>query len=200
MHYSVAGIDEVGRGALAGPVIVGAVVFSCPEYEIKEGLALVLGRAVADSKQLTALQRERAAEWLGTRVKWATGSASPQEINKRGIVWATTKAAGRALSQLQFDQVHADASLFHPYEKHFPTKQFVKGDEKILSIMCASILAKVERDKFMTGLACQHIHYGWEQNKGYGSLYHRSALQQYGSSKHHRTLFIRSTLDAVATP
>lgn len=195
MQQRIVGIDEVGRGALAGPVLVGAVILSDHDLT-RAGLAEVLGRQPADSKQLTAAQRDRGNGWLREQVQWAVGRAEAAEINEWGIVVATSMAAGRALALLEddFDIVHADAGLFHPQEERYPTERFVNGDENILSILCASLIAKVERDNLMIALHAHHPLYGWARNKGYGSLEHRVALRSHGASPLHRDLFIRRSL------
>jgi ribonuclease HII len=191
----IVGIDEVGRGALAGPVVVGAVVLSSEE-KIWDGLKEVLGRKPADSKQLTLKQRERGSVWLQNHISWALGQAEPSEIEELGIVGATKLAATRALEQLvgQFTHVHADASLFHSYEDQYPTERFVKGDETKLSILCASVVAKVARDSAMRELAQHHQVYGWEKNVGYGTPLHLAALREHGMSEHHRPLFCRNVV------
>jgi ribonuclease HII len=198
MSQLIAGIDEVGRGSLAGPALVGAVVIADPEA-LLSGLEGVLGRKAADSKQLTKLQRERASVWLRERVGFACGIATAEEINNVGIVEAIRRAAGRALDQIEgtFQIVQADANLHHPYEEDYPTEWFIKGDERILPILCASIIAKVERDRIMTTLATSYPGYAWEKNAGYGAAVHRKAIQEFGLTPQHRELFCRNTLAMV---
>jgi len=195
--YTV-GIDEVGRGAVAGPVVVGAVCLGGMDAQVlvAELLREARLRRLADSKQMTRLQRERAFAFLEERIPWAVGSAEALEIDAMGISPALRLAAGRALDGirakgLMLARVEADASLFHPYEKELPTNRTVKGDETILEITLASIMAKVWRDRLMAGLALEHPGYGWERNAGYGTGQHQRAIQLSGLTRQHRKLFVR---------
>ncbi|HSI21114.1 MAG TPA: ribonuclease HII [Verrucomicrobiae bacterium] len=199
----LAGIDEVGRGSLAGPVAVVAASFLMSEEELlRNELRNVLRREPTDSKKLTLLARERGNAFLKGRIAWGLGMASAAEIDEKGIVGATTLAATRALDGLTArpDKVLADAGLFHGYEKEIPTERFVKGDETYLPIMTASIIAKVARDTFMRELSVHHPHYAWEKNVGYGSAAHRAAITAYGLTEYHRRSFLKSYMDDAARP
>lgn len=172
---------------MAGPVVVGAVLLTDAD-RIMAGLSEVLGRPPADSKQLTRLQRERAAAWLRSQVRWGLGEASAAEVEELGIMAACTAASGRALLALAqpLTAVTADAGLKHPFTGQLPTTWHVRGDESIPQILCASIIAKVARDEQLRALATFHPHYGWERNVGYGTAEHRRAIRLYGRTVHHR--------------
>ncbi len=193
MHEIVIGIDEVGRGALAGPFVVCAAGFSkSSETEIRSGLETVLCRTVTDSKKLTASQRERGAEYLKAQIIFAIGAAEASEIDQLGLAAAARLATGRALDGLpqKPTSVMADAGLRHPYEDTIPTEWFVKGDETILQISCASIIAKVYRDTLMHELARTYPNYQWERNVGYGTAQHRASILKYNATPQHRLSFI----------
>jgi ribonuclease HII len=196
----VVGIDEVGRGALAGPVVIAAVCFD-PNHQPITG--------VRDSKLLSAKQRLSVVEQLKKQALfWQVGQAEASEIDAQGIVPATMLAIARATTQLpSFDQILMDGKPFiaqHiPKIKNWPTQPFtyiVKGDQLSYSIAAASIIAKVCRDELMQKLATTHADYGWEQNVGYGTKLHRDAIQQYGISSYHRLTFcINSVSNTVNT-
>jgi len=184
----VAGIDEVGRGALAGPVVTGAVIF-----QIDERIEILIN----DSKKLTQKSREVASIWIKDKaLGWGIGKASVAEINKYGIVGATNKAFRRALKNTNFkiDYLLIDA-FYVPYIKGIKRKNqkpIIKGDSKSLSIAAASIIAKVERDAIMTKLStnAKYRKYLWNENKGYGTLRHREAIKTHGKTRLHRVSFL----------
>ena len=195
MNKLVAGIDEVGRGALAGPLLVGAVADRGLEKLVPELLAVMGIAAMRDSKKLTLNQRERAFAFLERKIDWSLGEVSAGEIDELGLGSAIRIAAGRALDGLKarpfLTSVLADASLFHSYEAELATKRFVKGDESILPISLASVMAKVVRDRRMKELAIAFPHYGWTSNVGYGTKAHFEGLRQAGETPEHRRLFLR---------
>lgn len=180
-HY-VCGLDEVGRGAFAGPVVVGAVIFPSD---------VMLPEGIADSKLLTPVKRKN----LESRIKnkalcWAIGEISVGDINKHGIGKATHMAFRKALKLLskQADFVLIDAF----YVKYFNRKRqrAVKDGDKIcVSISAASIIAKVYRDKLMKKISKKYPQYGFDKNKGYGTKFHQEALKKHGLSKIHRKSF-----------
>lgn len=183
----IAGLDEAGRGALAGPVSVGAVILP---HGDKTLLSSTLSE-VNDSKQLTPRKRETLALRIREiAITWAVGFATPQEIDLQGIVRATRLAALRALHQFTITPQYllTDFRLELP-QINIPQKSLVKGDAHCLSIACASILAKTERDALMRELDAQYPGYGLGQHKGYGTQAHRSALKRLGSSDIHRKTF-----------
>jgi ribonuclease HII len=181
----IAGLDEAGRGALAGPVCVGAVILPNDSH-----LSRTLGGA-RDSKLLTPRERDA----LAPRIKeialtWGIAFASSEEIDTLGIVAATRLAALRAIESLSVfpDYLLTDFRLELP-ELDVPQTAIVKGDQKSLSIACASILAKTARDEYMSGLDLQFPNYGLGKHKGYGTQAHRSALMRLGYSSIHRKTF-----------
>lgn len=182
----IAGLDEAGRGALAGPVCVGAVILP----KNSPLLFSTLGR-VRDSKQLTSLERSRLAPAIQeTALAWGVGFSSAEEIDQLGIVPATRLAASRALEMLPLfpDFLLTDFRLELP-ELDIPQAAIVKGDQRSLSIACASILAKTARDDLMYALDEEYPDYGFIRHKGYGTLVHRDRIAAFGYSPIHRTTF-----------
>jgi ribonuclease HII len=180
----VAGIDEAGRGALAGPV-AAAVVILPPEKRLVEWL-----RGVRDSKQLSSMQRETArGVILRYAVCWGVGFASSQEIDHMGILPATRLAACRALEELPTSPVHILLDYLFLPEVGIPQTALIKGDCRSLSIAAASILAKTARDAQMVELDWLYPGYGFSVHKGYGTPQHRGALQQLGPCLVHRLSF-----------
>jgi ribonuclease HII len=180
----VAGVDEAGRGALAGPVAAAAVILSP-----KTGVAAHLS-GVRDSKQMSAAARLFWAERIkSTALAWAVGFAAPSEIDQVGILPATRLAAERALLQLNPapDYVLLDY-LFLP-ENLLPQTALIKGDQRSLSIAAASVLAKTTRDSLMQELDTQYPGYDLRLHKGYGTARHLQHLQQLGPSPIHRQSF-----------
>lgn len=187
------GLDEVGRGALAGPVVVGAVSLAdINTAHLLAELARVLRfEGLGDSKKMTRLQRERAFAFLENKIIWAVGEASSKEIDCIGLNPAITLAAERALFKLptQPDKILADAGLHHPFEKEIPTEHFIKGDEQIPEIALASVMAKVYRDNLMRDLRLVYPEYGFESNVGYGTAQHLKAVKKAGLTEEHRRSF-----------
>lgn len=200
----VAGMDEVGRGALAGPVSVGVVVVDLATKPCPQGLT--------DSKLLTASAREAlvplARTWC---LAWAVGHAGPAEIDAHGIVAALRLAGRRALAQVRRTVGDVDAvlldgkhdwlsrpsavDLFEAFDLdpvddgpllEPRVRTLVKADLQCASVAAASVLAKVERDGLMTSLAHQYPSFGWDQNKGYGASSHVEALREHGPTPQHR--------------
>ena len=190
----VAGIDEVGRGALAGPVSVGVVAVADIDAW-PEGLA--------DSKRLSAQQRERMYDALASfGVARAVGSATPAEIDDAGIVAALRLAGLRPLERIAAAGVKVDAVLLDGKHDWLsgdqgnlfvgaaaevpPVEMVIGGDDVCASIAAASVVAKVERDAEMVRLDGDHPEYGWAGNKGYGAATHREAIRTHGATAHHR--------------
>lgn len=188
----VAGLDEVGRGAWAGPVVAGAVILPKVRSVNKwwgNPLLRDLAR-VRDSKLLSPAQREALFEPIrGIALAHATGLATRAEIDQIGIVQATRLAMQRALDALALtpDALLIDA-LKLPQVKLLQ-RALIHGDQRSLSIACASIVAKVTRDRMMIELDTQLPGYAFAQHKGYGTARHRAALQELGVSPAHRASF-----------
>ncbi|WP_299129712.1 ribonuclease HII [uncultured Amaricoccus sp.] len=176
----VCGIDEVGRGPLAGPVVAAAVILN----------PLAIPEGIDDSKRLTAARREALhAELLASAVV-GVGQASVEEIDRINILRASFLAMRRALAQLTPAPALAlvDGNKVPP-DLGCPARAIVGGDGLVLSIAAASIVAKVTRDRIMVALAQQFPGYAWEQNKGYGTRAHVAALSELGVTPHHRRSF-----------
>lgn len=182
----VAGLDEAGRGALAGPVAVGAVILPNKKPLLSRNLA-----GVRDSKQLTPLEREALAPRIQEiALTWGVGLASAEEIDSQGIVCATRLAALRALDGLALSPQYllTDFRLELP-QLDIPQTALVKGDAICLSIAAASILAKTARDRLMCELDECYRGYGLGKHKGYGTQAHRLAMERLGMSAIHRKSF-----------
>jgi ribonuclease HII len=176
----VAGVDEVGRGPLAGPVTAAAVVLD-PDH-IPPGLN--------DSKKLTAARRVALAAILRDTCDWCVVHVSPAEIDRINILQASMVAMTRAVAGLRMspDHVLVDGKWL-PAALADRAEAVIKGDARSLSIAAASILAKVARDAEMAALAREHPGYGWDRNAGYPTAEHRAALKTYGVTPHHRRSF-----------
>jgi len=181
----VAGLDEAGRGALAGPVYAAAVILP-PNVD---GLAQTLS-GVRDSKQLNPRQRESLAPLIRERaLAWGIAWAEVEEIDQLGIASTSRLAFCRALNALSQNAEHLLLDYFSLPEVQLPQTALVKGDQRSLSIACASILAKTARDTFMRAQSERYPAYGFAQNKGYGTSAHHQALREYGPSPLHRKSF-----------
>ena len=191
----VIGIDEVGRGPLAGPLCVGA----CLVQKNRERVFLRTVRGIKDSKQLTAEKRE---EWFialteaerRRECKWQTIFVSPVFIDRCGMAWALRYAIRRVLQKLGVSPKQAlvllDGGIKAP-TIFSSQKTIIKGDEKISLISAASIVAKVRRDRYMVRLAKRYPQYGFEKHKGYGTKKHYDALEKHGISEVHRRSFLK---------
>lgn len=184
----VAGVDEVGRGPLAGPVVAAAVILD--PARIPAGLA--------DSKALTAARRESLAAELWGCARIGLGAASVCEIDRINILQATYLAMTRAVAALGVapELVLVDGNRCPPWT--WPSQTVIKGDAHCLSIAAASIVAKVCRDRLMARLDARHPGFGWAQNAGYGTEAHRIALDRLGPTPHHRMSFAPLALIAKA--
>jgi ribonuclease HII len=182
----IAGLDEAGRGALAGPVAVGAVILPSDDPLLLQNL-----EGVRDSKQLTPLERESLAPRIQkSALSWSVAFASADEIDHYGIVPATRLAALRALEGLSLSPQYllTDFRLELP-QLDIPQTALVKGDALCLSIAAASILAKITRDALMQEMDLQYQGYGLGKHKGYGTQSHRLAMKRLGKSPIHRKTF-----------
>jgi ribonuclease HII len=178
----IAGIDEVGRGPLAGPVVACAIIMPPDERVI---------RGVDDSKQLPAAQRERLAAKIRARaLALGVGAASVREIDRLNIFHAAVLAMRRALGRLTIrpDHVLLDGRAIRTLGT--PHTAVVAGDACCYSIACASIIAKVTRDRVMHALAVRHPGYRWERNVGYSTTAHFAGIAEHGITPHHRRSFL----------
>lgn len=176
-----AGLDEVGRGCLAGPVVAAAVIL--PKDYTNELLN--------DSKQLNKKQREALRNHIQeAALAWAIAEVSNEEIDKINILKASFLAMHRAVDQLTLRPEHllVDGNRFTPYP-FLPHTCIVKGDAKFMSIAAASVLAKTYRDDLMERLAVEFPHYGWERNVGYPTPVHRAGIREFGPCSYHRMSF-----------
>jgi ribonuclease HII len=179
----VAGMDEVGRGAIAGPVTIGIVAVNSDVAEMPVGLR--------DSKLMTPKRREAMVSTVQQwSFAWATGSATAQEIDAFGIMSALGLAASRALQALgiQPDVIILDGNTSFLLEEEGGPRVVtrVKADQDVACVAAASVIAKVERDALMTQLHEQFPHYGWSSNKGYGAKVHTDAIATHGLCDFHR--------------
>tara|TARA_B100001057_G_scaffold482789_1_gene558693 strand:- start:538 stop:1155 length:618 start_codon:yes stop_codon:yes gene_type:complete len=176
----VAGVDEVGRGSLIGPVYSAAVI-------LKKSINREL---LKDSKSLSKSKREILAKYIKKNSIWAIGKANVGEIEKLNILHASLLAMKRAVKKLKKKPsiVLIDGNKL-PNMKNYRMRSVVKGDEKIPSISAASIIAKVTRDQFITNLSKKFRGYNWSQNFGYGTAQHLKAIKNLGITSHHRKNF-----------
>ena len=175
-----AGVDEVGRGCLAGPVFAAAVI-------LNKGIII---KDIKDSKKIPFKKRILLSKYIKKNSIYAVGTASVKEINKINILNASLLSMQRALDKLKLKPsiVYIDG-LFAPKDLKIKHKTFVKGDEKITCISAASIVAKATRDLFMIRLGQKFPKYKWNKNFGYGTTEHLNGIRKYGITKHHRKSF-----------
>tara|TARA_X000000368_G_scaffold274739_1_gene217936 strand:+ start:70 stop:627 length:558 start_codon:yes stop_codon:yes gene_type:complete len=176
----IAGVDEVGRGSLIGPVYAAAVILN---KSIKKEL-------LKDSKSLTKSNREVLSKYIKENSVWSIGKASVKEIEKINILQASLLAMKRAIKKLKKKPTHVliDGNKI-PKIKYYNLKSIIKGDQKIPSISAASIIAKVARDRMITNLGKKFKGYYWDQNSGYGTKQHLKAIKKLGVTSQHRKTF-----------
>jgi ribonuclease HII len=186
----VCGIDEAGRGPLAGDVVAACVVLN-PRRRI---------RGLADSKQLTAEQREALAPEIKDKaLAWAVASASVEEIDRLNILRASLLAMKRALDLIALEPTEVLVDGLYCPDSRFPSQAIVRGDALVPAISAASILAKWSRDRDMVALHAVRPEYGFDRHKGYSTPEHLSALRQHGPSQFHRRSFapVREMLEQL---
>ena len=175
----IAGVDEVGRGCLAGPVFAAAVI-------LNNGIDT---KDIKDSKKISFNKRIELCEYIKQNSIYALGSATVEEINKINILNASLLSMKRALYKLRLKPAMAFIDGPFAPNLNMKCKTFIKGDEKITCIAAASIIAKVSRDLFMIKLSNKFPKYSWHKNFGYGTKDHLYGLKKYGITKHHRKKF-----------
>lgn len=180
------GLDEVGRGCLAGPVVTAAVILPKDfNYPI-----------VKDSKKLTEKKRKEAFELIKKHaISYSISFTSPKVVDDINILQATMESMHNSLNSInvEFQHILVDGNYFKPY-REIPHTCVIKGDNTYYSIAAASILAKVSRDEYMVELHNEFPEYGWDSNKGYGSVKHIEAIKNIGINEHHRTSFLKNIL------
>ena len=180
MRKIIAGVDEVGRGSLIGPVYAAAVI-------LKKNIRK---KDIKDSKKLTKIEREKLAKFIKKNSTWAIGSASVKEIERLNILSASLLAMKRAIKKLKVkpNLVLIDGNK-SPELSNYLIKTIIKGDQKIKEISAASIIAKVSRDKIMFKMSKSFKKYKWDLNAGYGTRDHINAIRKYGVTRFHRKTF-----------
>ena len=176
----IAGVDEVGRGSLVGPVYAAAVILN----------KKINKKKLKDSKKLTKEKRENLYKYIKKNSLWSIGSASTKEIEKLNILNASLLAMTRAIKKLKQKPklVLIDGNKI-PKINNYNLRNIIKGDEKIPEISAASIIAKVSRDRLVSKMSKNFIEYSWDKNCGYGTKDHLKAIKKFGVTKHHRKKF-----------
>ena len=180
MKKIIAGVDEVGRGSLIGPVYAAAVILNSNIDKTK----------LKDSKKISRLKRKILEKYIKKNSVWAIGSASLSEIEKFNILNASLLAMKRAIKKLKVkpELVLVDGNKY-PKIKNYLIKNIIQGDHKIKEISAASIIAKVSRDKLMNKISKKFKKYKWDMNAGYGTKEHIKIIKRYGITKFHRKTF-----------
>ena len=185
----ICGVDEAGRGPLAGPVFAAGVVL-----DTNRPIA-----GLADSKTLSVVQREKLADLIRSRARaWSVASASVEEVDSLNILWATMLAMKRAVEMLGVEPTEVLVDGNRCPDVRFPARAIIRGDALVPQISAASILAKVARDAFMRQLHQQYPDYGFDRHKGYPTRDHIQALHDHGASPVHRRSFspVRALFDS----
>lgn len=198
MKY-ICGIDEVGRGPLAGPVAVGAFCVATDKHDKLLAHALLSKK---DSKKLSGQKRRAWRDIFKTEkekgeIRYAVSMINSELIDRRGIAWAIKEALKRSLQKIEIipeeSFIFLDGGLRAP-KKYKYQKTVIGGDAKIPVIACASIVAKVARDSRMENYSYKYPEYGFEEHKGYGTYFHRKMIRKHGLSKLHRRSFLRNII------
>ena len=180
MKKVIAGVDEVGRGSLVGPVFAASVIFK----------KNVDKKKIIDSKKLSRNQRILLEKYIKKNSIWTVGSASLKEIEKLNILNASLLAMKRSIKKLKSKPslIMIDGNKL-PIMSGYKLKSIIKGDEKVAEISAASIIAKVSRDRLISKMSKKFTKYAWNRNSGYGTKEHLIAIKKFGVTKHHRKTF-----------
>jgi ribonuclease HII len=189
----ICGLDEAGRGALAGPIVIAGVVLPSG-FRFQR---VFPNGVVKDSKELSGEQRKALFQIIKKyALQIIVEVISPEEITKKGINWANTEGFRRVITKVEADQYLIDGRWKLPDlgEKNSRTKCVIKGDKKIPAVLAAGIIAKVERDEIMQKLHLEYPQYHWNTNTGHGTQAHLEAIRKYGICKYHRKKFVHTAL------
>ena len=180
MKKVIAGVDEVGRGSLVGPVFAASVIFK----------KNVDKKKIIDSKKLSRNQRILLEKYIKKNSIWTVGSASLKEIEKLNILNASLLAMKRSIKKLKSKPslIMIDGNKL-PIMSGYKLKSIIRGDEKVAEISAASIIAKVSRDRLISKMSKKFTKYAWNRNSGYGTKEHLIAIKKFGVTKHHRKTF-----------
>lgn len=185
LYNAEVGVDEAGRGSLAGPVCISAVILSKFLETPKE-------ITIKDSKKMSEKKRKVAAEWIkGSAVSWSTVFISHEDVDRLNVLNATLLGMRKAIEKLEIcpDFIVVDGPYFEPGDSYPPHICVSGGDDKYRNVAAASILAKTARDQFMEELHLEFPVYNWKKNKAYGTQEHRDAIKEHGVCRYHRKTF-----------
>lgn len=193
-YQKIAAVDEVGRGAWAGPLVAAAVILLKDDYKLIKLQKL----KIKDSKLLNEKNREQIFEFLRKKIIWSTGLVTNQEIDHFGLGWANKKAVIRAIKKLKNTPHFLLIDMIRGFQHELPHYLMVNGDQKVFSIALASIFAKVTRDRLMKKYHLLYPIYQFHLHKGYGTALHQNNLKKYGYCPIHRQSF--SPINNYPTP
>jgi ribonuclease HII len=181
----ICGLDEVGRGSLAGPLVAVATVLSTQCSVLK----------INDSKKLNKRQREKVyRELMDSGVEYRVETITARQINSRGMGWANKEIFRRLIKNIEAEKYIVDGNLKLGILKNKNVKCVIRADATRKCVMAASIIAKVTRDEHMRRLHEEHEVYGWDRNAGYGTKSHIEAIKKYGTAKYHRDVWVRTVM------